>query len=85
MTLKLIGEFVVLFFTLWVCGAEFFRDMKFYIGNGFDLSEQRRSNFYDGYIVKVGNSTTAKSRFLFWYPVILVFCVIMTLDILGAA
>jgi hypothetical protein len=83
MTLKLLAEFIVLVFALWVFGAEFVRDIKFYLGNGFDLNEQRHSSFYDGYLVKVGSSSTARSRLFFWYPVMLILCIMMTLDILG--
>ena len=83
MTLRLIGEFIVLFFALWAFGAEFIRDIKFYLANGFDLNEQRQSNFYEGYLAKVGSSSTAKSRFYFWYPVMLMLCIIMAVDILG--
>ena len=83
MILETFGELMVLFFLVWVWGAELCRDLAFYFRNGFDLKEERASNIFNGYIVKTGGSVTARRRFFFWHPIFVFFSIVLACRIFG--
>jgi hypothetical protein len=84
MAFREIAELVVLFYMASVWGAEFMADMRFYGASGFDLTRQRDAHIFNGIIVRtLGVPATAKFRFYFLYPLMMVFGLVLLLDVLG--
>jgi hypothetical protein len=60
---------------------EMLKDILFLKRNRWDISKQRESNMYDGFLKIDKNKLTMKSRFLFAYPLVLFLLVRISVEL----